>query len=130
MSRRQENSRRDNNIQDLTMLEMKDMESFEVDAHGNLWRKSWVDVVNTETGDTITDGRRSALKERIKPDRDVAGESIVCQSITDAVFDDDAIDQYYDGILNQPEATLIPEQITKINARRSAAKAARSARRN
>jgi hypothetical protein len=108
----------------------KDMESFEVDAHGNLWRKSWVDVVNTETGDTITDGRRSALKERIKPDRDVAGESIVCQSITDAVFDDDAIDQYYDGILNQPEATLIPEQITKINARRSAAKAARSARRN
>jgi hypothetical protein len=112
------------------MLEMKEKESFELDAQGNLWRKSWVDVVNSVTGEVVTDGKRSGTKERIKPDRDVAGESIVCQSITDAVFHDDAIDQYYDGILNQPEATLIPEQITKINARRSAAKAARSARRN
>jgi hypothetical protein len=33
------------------MLEMKEKESFELDAQGNLWRKSWVDVVNSETGE-------------------------------------------------------------------------------
>lgn len=108
----------------------KEQESFELDAQGNLWRKRWVDVVDSDTGETITDGKRSGTKERIKPDKDLTGESGVCQAITDAVFDDDAIDQYYDGILNQPEAALTPEQITKINARRSAAKAGRSARQN
>ncbi|MDA0790258.1 MAG: hypothetical protein O2780_12475 [Proteobacteria bacterium] len=109
-------------------LIIKEMDSFEVDAHGNLWRKSWLDVVNTDTGETMTDGKRSGLKEQVTPDTDISGGSVALKALTDAVYDDDAIDQYYDGILNQPEATLTSEQITKINARRLAAKARRSSR--
>lgn len=110
------------------MLTTKEMESFEIDAHGNLWRKSWVDVVKTDTGETVTDGKRSALKERVTPDKDLTAASRKLRDLTDSIYDEDAIDQYYDGILNQPEATLTSEQITKINARRLAAKARRSSR--
>lgn len=106
----------------MAKLEEKTRVSIEKDEHGKLWRNEWTEIYR---GDVLVAGSkfRSVARRQLTPDAPPEDEKEV--ALFDAVYDESAIDAFFDKISARG---LTDDQRSKVQARRNQAKQARQQR--